>query len=261
MNAPVSLIELFQQYKNKVYRLAVSITRNEKDAEDVTQNTFMKVMANLSRFRGESNISTWIYRIAYNESLMLLRKRKSRHRLAGSVRRSLENGTQGLFINWSRLPDEEAISREEKEKVERAIARMPIRYRMALLLNGIEGLSLKESADILKLNLNSMKTVVHRARLMLKSEITRRPEGNLSPPAENQPAECSPWMKLIYDYAGGALNSDTRERFDRHIQDCPRCVSFLSSYSKVIKVTHALECTDLPPELTERIENFLHSSR
>jgi RNA polymerase sigma-70 factor (ECF subfamily) len=67
--------EIFIKYKDKVYRLAISIVHNDKDAEDIVQNTFMKILKNLRYFRHQSNISTWIYRIAYNESLMYLRKK------------------------------------------------------------------------------------------------------------------------------------------------------------------------------------------
>lgn len=77
--AAYGLEDTFKKYKNKVYGLALSITHNEKDAEDILQNTFFKIIKNIKGFRGESSLSTWIYKIAYNETLMYLRKKKNTH--------------------------------------------------------------------------------------------------------------------------------------------------------------------------------------
>ncbi len=99
-----SVEEIFKEYKDKVYRLAISIVRNEKDAEDIMQNTFIKVMDNLKSFRNESHISTWIYKIAYNEALMYLRKRRSQFNLSNYIERQTKKKELGLFMNWSKLP-------------------------------------------------------------------------------------------------------------------------------------------------------------
>lgn len=142
---------IFKKYKDKIYRLALSISHNEKDAEDILQNTFLRITKGISKFRSESNLSTWIYRIAYNEALMALRKRYRQFRVSSSLRQ------------------------------------MPIKYRMPLLLHNIEEMPLKESAKILDLSLNSLKTRLHRSRLMLKSEIS----GYLKDKEELKEKKCS----------------------------------------------------------------------
>jgi len=77
--------QIFTQYRSKVYGLALTLARNEKDAEDIVQNAFMKIMKNLDGFRGKSRLSTWIYRIVYNEALMQLRKRHRQVSLSDSL--------------------------------------------------------------------------------------------------------------------------------------------------------------------------------
>lgn len=247
---------IFKKYKDKVYRLALSISRNEKDAEDITQNAFLKIIKNLMYFRNKSQISTWIYKIAYNEALMHLRKRKSQFKLSGYLRRSAEKTPVGLFVNWSKLPDKELLDSELKERINRAIAHMPIKYRMALLLDNVEGLPLKDSAHILGLKINSLKTRLHRAHLLIKQDITGY-FGDQEILQEEKDKRCGIWTGFVYGYAKGYLGKRKTEVFKRHIRDCVNCNSFLDTYLKAINVTGALECQDLPNELKDKIETFL----
>src|SRR3989338_5473834 len=100
LSAPSTVGSIFNKYKDRIYRLALSITRNPSDAEDAAQNTFIKIIKNLKYFKNRSLLSTWIYRIAYNESLMLLRKRRLQFRLSGSIIKDLKTADSGLFVNW-----------------------------------------------------------------------------------------------------------------------------------------------------------------
>lgn len=251
---------VFKEYKNKIYRLALGITRNELDAEDAIQNTFLKIINNLQNFRSESRLSTWIYRIAYNEALMVLRKRRSVLRLTGSLNRLSEDKSSRLFINWSKLPDEQLLDDEFKERVDTAIRRMPIKYRMPLLLDNIEGLSLKESAKVLGLKINSLKTRLHRAHLIVKSEMAdyfkdREIQGM------KEKRICNTLTGFVYDYAGGYLPKRKTSAFKRHISDCLNCKLFLNNYVKALSITKALECQDLPLELQDKIKAFLFNRK
>jgi RNA polymerase sigma-70 factor (ECF subfamily) len=248
--------DIFNQYKNKIYRLALSISKNEKDAEDIVQNTFVKITKNLSGFRGESSISTWIYKITFNEALMLLRKRHSQTRLTGYLEHNAKNIPSGLFVNWPRLPDEQLLAKEEKNRIETAIKQMPIKYRMALSLHHMEDMPVKDTAEVLGLKLNSLKTRLHRSYLLIRKEMEDYFKDHVQ---KQQPLgkQCSVMMSFIYDYAQGALDAKTRGDFDRHIQDCLPCHQFLDSYLRAIRISHALECQDLPAELQEKIKTFL----
>lgn len=168
----ISIEQIFKEYKDKIYRLAISVVRNDKDAEDVMQNTFIKIIRNLGKFRNESLISTWIYKIAYNEALMHLRRKRGQRTLSSYLERQTKKKALGLFMNWSRLPDEHLLDAELKERVDMAVSLMPIKYRIPLILDKIEGLPLKVIAEILGLGINSLKTRLHRAHLMINSQFS-----------------------------------------------------------------------------------------
>lgn len=251
-----SLESIFKKYKDKVYRLALSITRNPADAEDAAQNTFIKIIKNLKYFKNRSLLSTWIYRIAYNESLMLIRKRRLQYKLSGNITRDLKTADSGLFVNWPKIPDSQLLDNELKERVGRAINHMPIKYRMPLLLDNVEELPIKDSARILGLKINSLKTRLHRAHLLIKTEISDyfKDKGIIE---ERRPRRCGIWTGFIHKYAENSLGKRKRESFKKHIRDCRSCGVFLSSYQKAIALTKALVCQDLPLELKDRIESFL----
>jgi hypothetical protein len=163
-------------------------------------------------------------------------------------------------VNWSKLPDEILLDAELKDRIDAAISGMPIKYRMPLLLDNVEGLPLKDNARILGLKLNSLKTRLHRAHLMIKSDITgyfKDQQGEV----EKKSKRCSTWTGFVYDYAKGYLDKSRQSAFRSHIKKCLNCNLFLDSYLKAINVTGALECKDLPPELRDKIEGFLFKKR
>ncbi len=247
---------IINEYQHKIYWLALSIVRNEKDAEDILQNTLIKVVRKLPGFRNNSKISTWIYRIAYNESLMYLRKKRRLFNSANAFRDYIQRLPAGITVNWSKLPDEELLNKELRSRVEAALKDIPIHYRMPLILHRLEGFSLVESSRILGVKPSTVKTRLHRAYLMIKGELNRYfkdlPQASL--PQDNR---CGTWTGFLFDYARENLSADRKHSFRRHIQDCPRCNSFLDTYLKAIQITGALDCRDLPAELKEKLKSFL----
>lgn len=256
MSKRANVEEIFKKYKDKVYRLAISIVRNEKDAEDIMQNTFIKIIDNLKSFRNESLISTWIYKIAYNEALMYLRKRRSQFNLSNYIERQTKKKELGLFMNWSKLPDEHLLDGELKKRVDSAIMQMPIKYRMPLLLDSVEGMPLKDISKILGLRINSLKTRLHRAHRMINQEFSGYLKDKQEE-EENANPRCSIWNGFLYSYARGYLGKKRKEAFNKHIKGCPGCESFLKSYVKAIQFTEGLSCRDLPVELQNKIESFV----
>lgn len=247
---------VFNKYKNKVYHLALGITKNEKDAEDVLQNSFIKIIRNLDSFRSESRLSTWIYRIAYNEALMLLRKRYRQSRLSKEFKNSRPETVRGLFINWPKLPSEQLLDKEFQERAEAAIRDMPIKYRMPLLLHHIENLPVKNAALVLGLKPSSFKTRLHRSYMILRDEISSYFKDRLEERKNSDP-KCGAWTSFAYDYITKSLKQVRYSAFNKHIEDCPNCRSFLNTYSQAVRITNAMQCHDIPSELRTKIETFL----
>jgi RNA polymerase sigma-70 factor (ECF subfamily) len=164
---------MVDQYSNPIYRLGLRMLGNPQDAEDVLQNTFLNALTHLSAFQGRSSLSTWLYRIAANEALMLLRKKKPEVNLedveADEVAEDLKP-TQ--FVDWSALPEEKLLSGEGKQVLDQAIQNLPESLRIVFLLRDIEGLSIKETADALNLTETNVKTRLLRARMFLREQLS-----------------------------------------------------------------------------------------
>lgn len=164
---------LVDAYSSPIYRLGLRMLGTPQDAEDVLQNTFLSVLTHLSTFEGRSNLSTWLYRIATNEALMLIRKKKPEVNLDDSP--AGENDEDLLptqFVDWSALPEDELLSGEGKKNLDAAIQTLPESMRIVFLLRDVEGLSIKETADALILTETNVKTRLLRARMFLREQLS-----------------------------------------------------------------------------------------
>ncbi len=156
-----------------VYRVAVKILGNEQDAEDVLQETYLKAFRSLRDFEGRSSLTTWIYRIAVNEALMVIRRRKVQ-----TV--SLEDGdddqdasSDGMAItDWCCLPESDLLSAEAQAFMDQAIQKLPTNLRIVFIMRDMEGLTIQETAEALGVNEGVVKTRLLRARLRLRQELS-----------------------------------------------------------------------------------------
>jgi len=167
--------ELVRRYEGKIFRLAQHVTQNREDAEDVLQETFMKAYEHLDQFQGNSKFYTWIVRIAVNQALMKLRRRKTGKTV--SLDESIDTGEDTVvreIAAWDENP-EQRFSREEMgEILESAIQSLEPPYRSVFVLRDIEELSTEETADALGLSIPAVKSRLLRARLQLREKLTRQ---------------------------------------------------------------------------------------
>ncbi|PYV27658.1 MAG: RNA polymerase subunit sigma-24 [Acidobacteria bacterium] len=163
---------LVHRYDQNVYRLAVNITRNHEDAEDVRQEALFKAYSNLGRFRGGSRFSTWLVRIALNEALMKLRKRRTGRQV--SLDELLETDDQSLKRETTDRHDdpEQRYARTElEESLRQAIAHLDEPSRAVLMLRDVENLSTRETGAMLGLSITTVKTRLRRARLDVRQKL------------------------------------------------------------------------------------------
>jgi RNA polymerase sigma-70 factor (ECF subfamily) len=144
------------------------------DAEDVLQNTFMKAFQHLKDFEGRSSLSTWLYRIASNEALMLLRKQRPEITLSDAAPEDNNDGDYfpAQFIDWRNLPEDEFLSSESQAAMNSAVQHLPENQRIVFILRDIEGLSIQETGEVLTLSAAAVKTRLLRARLRLREELS-----------------------------------------------------------------------------------------
>src|SRR5438270_6940788 len=161
--------ELVRRYEGKIFRLAQHITGNREDAEDVLQETFLKSYEHLDQFQGNSKFYTWIVRIAVNQALMKLRKRKTDKTV--SIDENIDTGEDTIvreIAAWVEDP-EQRFSREELgEILESAIQSLEPPYRSVFVLRDIEDLSTEETAEALGLSVPAVQSRLLRARLQLR---------------------------------------------------------------------------------------------
>jgi RNA polymerase sigma-70 factor, ECF subfamily len=169
---------LANRHEHRVYSLALRMLRQEQDAEDVTQQTFLSAMENLGRFRGDASFSTWLLRIATHAALKVIRKRK------GLDTVSLEQATEEedsygtiphpeYIADWRQSPEELVRKNEVQRLLGDALAKLDEKHRLVFLLRDVEGLSVKEAAEALGLSEANIKVRLLRARLQLREELTR----------------------------------------------------------------------------------------
>lgn len=162
-----------EAYSNNIYRLAVKMLNNQLDAEDVLQETFIKAYRGLNSFDGRSKISTWLFRIATNEALMILRRKQPDY-LSIDEPIETEEGEQEpiQIVDWCCLPENEFLSEETRARLNAAAQALPDTLRVVFLLRDISDLSTHEVAEVLGLTDTAVKTRLSRARLRLREELS-----------------------------------------------------------------------------------------
>ena len=167
--------ELVRRYEGKIFRLAQHITQNREDAEDVLQETFLKSYEHLDQFKGDSKFYTWIVRIAVNQALMKLRRRRTDKSV--SLDEQIDTGEDSVtreIAAWGEDP-EQRFSREELGRIlDTAIQSLEPLYRSVFVLRDIDDLSTEETAEALGLSIPAVKSRLLRARLQLREKLTRQ---------------------------------------------------------------------------------------
>jgi RNA polymerase sigma-70 factor (ECF subfamily) len=169
---------LTSRHEARVYSLAMRMLRQEQDAEDVTQQTFLSALENLAGFRGEASFLTWLLRIASHAALKIIRKRQ------GLDTVSLEAETEApdqfgtiphpeYIADWRQSPEQLVHQHEIQRLLEEALSRLDEKPRLVFLLRDVEGLSIRETAEALNLSEANVKVRLLRARLQLREQLTR----------------------------------------------------------------------------------------
>jgi RNA polymerase sigma-70 factor (ECF subfamily) len=170
--------KLVGRFRSQVYGLALRMMKQDAEAEEVLQETFLSAWQNLASFRGDSAVGSWLYRICANFCLMRLRHRRleaAEPQAEGSLPGPRFDADGALLsapsYDWSRGTEEQALDNELRIAIERATAALPDEYRVVFLLKDVDGLSYQEIAQILGATVPAVKSRLHRARLALREAI------------------------------------------------------------------------------------------
>jgi RNA polymerase sigma-70 factor (ECF subfamily) len=172
-----ALAELAEAYSSKIYQLAFRYLRNKEDAEEVTQDVLFKVYRKVGAFRGDAALSSWIYRITFNAAMSRLRTAKYQRsqdedrRTAAAEGDEMSVAVRADVADWSDLADEHVLRTQLRRRVFRAILALPAIYRAPVMLRDIQGMSTEEASAMLRVKDQTLKSRLHRGRLILRKQL------------------------------------------------------------------------------------------
>jgi len=171
-----ALEELINTYGPKIYQLAFRYLRNKEDAEEVAQDVLFKVYRKIGAFRGDSALSSWIYRITFNSAMSRVRTASHRHAqddetLTGSSETPQTASSAGDVPDWSNLADEQMFRSQLRRRLFEAILALPAIYRAPVLLRDVQGMSTEEASALLRVKDQTLKSRLHRGRVILRRRL------------------------------------------------------------------------------------------
>jgi RNA polymerase sigma-70 factor (ECF subfamily) len=174
-----ALADLADAYSSRIYQLAFRYLRNKEDAEEITQDVLFKVYRKVDAFRGDAQLSSWIYRITFNAAMSRLRtaryqRAQAEDRRAAATTEEDASSTPSRMADvadWSDMADEHVLRSQVRRRVFRAILALPAIYRAPVLLRDIHGMSTEEASAMLKVKDQTLKSRLHRGRLILRKQL------------------------------------------------------------------------------------------
>jgi RNA polymerase sigma-70 factor, ECF subfamily len=170
--------DLSDRYSHRIFQMALRHMKNREDAEEVTQDVLLKVYRKIDKFRGDAALSSWIYRITFNTAMSRLRSHRAeraadveRDRVLTQRKKESGAATPRHPADWSHMPDEELLRRQLRDAVADALPRLPEIYRVPVVLRDIEGLTTEEASTRLRVKDQTLKSRLHRGRVMLRRQL------------------------------------------------------------------------------------------
>ena len=170
-----ALADLADAYRFKIYNLAFRYLRNKEDAEEVVQDVLYKVYRNVGTFRGDSALSSWIYRITFNAAMSRLRTARYQQSQDDDRRIASLEGEESIaardVADLSDMADDRILRSQLRRRVFRAILALPAIYRAPVMLRDIQGMSTEEASAVLRVKDQTLKSRLHRGRLILRKQL------------------------------------------------------------------------------------------
>jgi RNA polymerase sigma-70 factor (ECF subfamily) len=172
-----AIADLMHTYGSKIYHLAFRYLRNREDAEEVVQDVLYKVHRKIGDFRGDSALSSWIFRVTFNATMSRLRTARYHHlrederQLRQPEDGETRDGSRADVADWSNMADEQVFRSQLRRRVFRAILALPAIYRAPVMLRDIQGMSTEEASAVLQVKDQTLKSRLHRGRLILRKQL------------------------------------------------------------------------------------------
>lgn len=219
-----ALQELLRRHAPRIGRFAAKMCRSPSEAEDVVQDTMLAAMRTLGGFRGQAQVSTWLYQIA--RSFCIKKRRRTRSVIHADASLSDEESAEMRALSSpDMMADERMDQAQLAEAVQHAMDGLAPMYREVLLLRDVEGLTAPEVADALGLKVEAVKSRLHRARLAVRAQVAPLLQKPVTPEGEEGDAAepCPDVLQMYSRHVEGDISSDVCRQMEDHLRHCPKC--------------------------------------
>lgn len=237
--------QLFARYEPRIYRFGLRLCANEDAAREVLQETLLSAFRNLASFRGDAQLSTWLFQIARSFCTKQLRRRDGEPRTLDPLEAAADLAGDGV------ASDEQVHARRVGEVIQLAIASLPEEAREALVLRDVEGLDTREAARVVGVDEAAFKSRLHRARLQLKQKLG----AVLKDDADV--VECPELAQELAAYAGSDIDEAACARIEAHLERCPRCTAACESLKKTVSLCRAIPGGEVPSAVKAAVRRAL----
>jgi RNA polymerase sigma-70 factor (ECF subfamily) len=245
-----ALEALLVRHEQKVFRFGLRMCGNEQDAQDVLQETLLAAFRGVRRFRGDSQLSTWLYQVARSFCT------KARRRGAGEPPRheSLEGVAARAVSVQASSPDEQAHAREMARVIQEALLALPDSQREVVLLRDVEGLSAEEAAQVVGVEVPALKSRLHRARIAMQERIA------VLLGADKGDSACPELTRELLVRPEDELDQAACARLEQHLEHCPRCGATCDALKRSVSLCRSLPGGAVPDEVRSRVRSLLRSA-
>lgn len=255
-NTPEAINEALGLLQNTVYSFSMKVCGHPEDAEDTMQEVLFRSLKHLGKLQDPRALSVWLYTVTRNRCWRMRRKTVNRSGRNLSIDELMPDDAElaALLEDTGASPEGNAAQAEEQAILQQAILRIPIALRMVLVLHDMEELTTEEVAQVLGLQPGTVRVRLHRARLAVCKEISRRPlasDAKAAPAvrkvqrardgAKKRPTECRDLFAQLSEYLDGRVEPASCEEMERHIKGCPACVAFLGDLRRAIERCRELD--------------------
>ena len=246
-NRPDAIDHALALLQNTVYSFSMKVCGHPEDAEDTMQEVLLKLLPYLPKFENPQALSVWLYKVARNRCLMNRRgakKARNRHVSLDELMPS-ELELEELLKSTGPNPELNVLRDEAGKRLREALLKVPPLYRMVLVLHDMEGLSTSEVARVIGIREGAVRVRLHRARLLLRQELTRREKAKrgvvdrihaaAGEDLTKRPRNCREMFAALSDYMDGLVDDEHTREMENHLNDCKPCVAFLDSLMSAVE--------------------------
>jgi len=249
-----ALEKLLERHQAQVYRFSMKMCREPEDAQDVLQETLLAMARGVREFRGASSISTWLYTVA--RSFCIKKRRRSKFAPEGPSLDAAGSSEAAALADPARSPDEALASKQIEQALERAIRALDPKYREALLLRDVEGLTAPEVAEVLGITVQAVKSRLHRARIAVRDNLA--PVLGVPSSAQAAPGACPDVLTMFSQHLEDEISAEVCSAMERHLEGCPRCRDACDSLKRTLALCRTSgPATEVPPSVQTAVRRAI----